>query len=532
MSCRIVAFSLALVATAFGQVAAGGDLSTIEGSVVNLAQNVPIANATVLLTPADPRQALTVNSSADGHFVFRDVASGKYRLSANRRGFVDDGREASLLTLQAGQSLQAFVIRLTPLAALAGRVFDDSGEPVPGAVVEVLRPVYAHHKRMLIPVSSTSSNDLGEFRAHSLTPGRYLVRVQYRAPMEKFGYAPVFFPNAEAANTAQAVELPAGQTQQGINFLLRRVPVFSIAGRLTGPAAGKVTSVWFQAGFSSTNQESTSNGKEAAQVHDGSFEITGVRPGRHLLSAEEFGSSGGPKSSGRVVVDVSDRNVESVQLSLLPVQELTGRVVMDAPSKRSPESFSSGKGLPLVVHLIPREFSDLGSLPGGPVERSGEFKVTGASAQAFDVELVNLAPDLFLKTVRRGTSDVDDRGVDLSQGAAGGITLVLSDTGGTVDGTVQTETAAPASAIVIAVPSSGQNINWKESVSDQQGHFTLQGIAPGDYRLYAFGYTEMGAPEDPDLLKRLEGSSQKIRIDAHDRKVVSIRVITASALLE
>ena len=100
------------------------------------------------------------------------------------------------------------------------------------------------------------------------------------------------------------------------------------------------------------------------------------------------------------------------------------------------------------------------------------------------------------------------------------------------DGTVQTETAAPASAIVIAVPSSGQNINWKESVSDQQGHFTLQGIAPGDYRLYAFGYTEMGAPEDPDLLKRLEGSSQKIRIDAHDRKVVSIRVITASALLE
>ena len=77
MSCRIVAFSLALVATAFGQVAAGGDLFTIEGSVVNLAQNVPIANATVLLTPADPHQALTVNSSADGHFVFRDVGVGK-----------------------------------------------------------------------------------------------------------------------------------------------------------------------------------------------------------------------------------------------------------------------------------------------------------------------------------------------------------------------------------------------------------------------------------------------------------------------
>ena len=144
-----------------------------------------------------------------------------------------------------------------------------------------------------------------------------------------------------------------------------------------------------------------------------------MRPGRHLLTAEEFGSTGGAKTSARVAVDVSDRNVEGVVLAPVAFPELKGRVAIEAPSKRSVENFSSRKGVALVVNLIPRESADLGALPRGPVNESGEFKVTVGSAQVFDVELVSLAPDLFLKTIRIGTADITGNSVDLSQGVAG-----------------------------------------------------------------------------------------------------------------
>src|SRR5579864_2154898 len=107
MRLSILAISIALSA-AFGQAAnSAGALGSIEGAIVNGAGNLPLANAAVVLTAADGRNTLSVMTSPDGRFVFRNVEAGNYRLSATRRGFVDDGRGAFRLPVQAGESVKA-----------------------------------------------------------------------------------------------------------------------------------------------------------------------------------------------------------------------------------------------------------------------------------------------------------------------------------------------------------------------------------------------------------------------------------------
>jgi hypothetical protein len=524
MPIRILLTFLTLVSVALGQSAARP--GTIEGAILSLVKGAPLPDANVVLTPVDHGNALSMTTAQDGRFAFRNVEAGKYRLSATRRGFVEDGRETAI-TLQSGQELKDLVIQLAPFAAVAGRVFDDFGEPLVGAAVQILQPVYLNHRRSLVPVSFTSTNDLGEFRAHSLVAGRYLVKAEFRESNRTSGYAPVFYPNATTASSAMFVALVPGETQQGINFQLRRTQTFTIRGRVAGAAATGVRTVWLQA---TANGEWIPDGREVVPVRDGAFEIFSVRPGHYVVTIEEFGPTGGAKAAARADVDVADRDIDNLELTPRIMPELTGRVVLEYPAKRDPVSFSSRKGSPVVVRLVPREDPDPTNLPRGPVGESGVFKATGGAARVYDVEMLNLAPDLFLKAIHVGTTDVTGKGIDRTQGTVDEVTLVLSDAGGSIEGTVNGDSAPVVSAVVIAVSQTGLDMNRKEAVSDEHGHFVLKGIAPGEYRIFAFEGSGPGAPEDPDVLKQLEGFSIRVSVEERSCKLVSLRAIPARAI--
>jgi Carboxypeptidase regulatory-like domain len=529
MPARVLLALFTLVSAAFGQTGAGaGPPGVVEGSVVNLVQGAPLSNAHVLLTAADsPQKTLSVTTSPDGRFTFRDVSPGTYRLSASRRGFVDDGHEASSVTLQHGQELKGIVMQLAPFATIAGRVLDDSGEPLTGATIEILQPVYLNHQRAFVPVSLASTNDLGEFRAHTLVPGGYLVRTDFRDSNRKLGYTPTYYPNGRAANSATYLTVAPGQTLDGIQFQLRRVPLFAIRGRIGGATGSGMRTVWIQA---TANGEWIPNGKEVVPVHEGAFEICGVRPGRYVIAVDEFGATGGATASARLEVEVVDHDVEGMELNPAAMPELNGRVVMESSAKRDPKTYATQKGSPIVINLVPRVDPEQTNPPRGPVDASGAFQLTGGSAQVYDVEMLNLAPDLYLKAVRFGQADVTVSGVDRTLGAGAELTLVLSDAGGSVEGTV-TGAAGPAtSAVVVAVRQNGGVLNRKETRIDARGQFLLEGIAPGEYRIFAFERTRSGAPEDPDVLKQYESFSSKVTVAERSKSSLAIQAIPAGSI--
>jgi hypothetical protein len=64
-------------------------------------------------------------------------------------------------------------------------------------------------------------------------------------------------------------------------------------------------------------------------------------------------------------------------------------------------------------------------------------------------------------------------------------------------------------------------------VADKDGQFSLSGIPPGNYQLFAWEAIEPFAYFDPDFLKKSETQAKPIRIEEGARDTVQLRIIPA-----
>ena len=70
-----------------------------------------------------------------------------------------------------------------------------------------------------------------------------------------------------------------------------------------------------------------------------------------------------------------------------------------------------------------------------------------------------------------------------------------------------------------------RTILYKTPAVDETGRFSMNGIVPGEYKLFAFEELE-GAPYfDPDFIQRSEPRGEGVRIEEGSNPSVTIRVI-------
>jgi len=166
----------------------------VEGRVVSAASGEPLKKAFVTLvrtasSAGHPRPPSTTTDE-NGHFLLNDVVPGNYSLAADRNGYVrleyaSGGVNLSyfgtgtILSLVPGQHVKDVLFRLVPAAVITGRVVDEDNEPLLGATVQALRYGYVRGQRQLVPAGEEQTNDLGEYRIHSMAPGRYYVSAVY-----------------------------------------------------------------------------------------------------------------------------------------------------------------------------------------------------------------------------------------------------------------------------------------------------------------------------------------------------------------
>src|SRR5262249_38804285 len=124
--------------------------ASIQGVVVRagaaaLGARAELADALVELKPGNAK----VMTRADGTFTFRNLAPGQYQLSFTREGFIpqeDRGRGLTLsgltLTVVGAVALKDIVLPMIPAPAIAGRVVDPHGEPVPAGLVRAYLRVF------------------------------------------------------------------------------------------------------------------------------------------------------------------------------------------------------------------------------------------------------------------------------------------------------------------------------------------------------------------------------------------------------
>lgn len=117
----------------------------------------------------------------------------------------------------------------------------------------------------------------------------------------------------------------------------------------------------------------------------------------------------------------------------------------------------------------------------------------------------------------------------LLQAAPPDAALTLRE-GGRVDGVVRNAKDEPvADSMVALIPSQNRRGNlllFKSISSDQDGRFSIRGVAPGEYTLLAWEDVEANATRNEDFLKEFE--TRGVRITVRERitsNIPNVRVI-------
>jgi hypothetical protein len=461
-----------------------------------------------------PPAPASASSNSEGKFVFTNLAPGTYQATAQRDNFqYIMPREYVPLTLNAGDRKSGVVVQLAPLGAISGHVQNEEGDALPNVQVSVMVYQYMSGGRQLVARNGGSTNDLGEYRLFGLPSGKYFLRAATNMGRQTTGvdetYVPLYYPGVSDPSGAAAAELAVGQDMRGIDFTLRRVHGVSVRGHAAKPAGAPMVSVSLSAAGTMGNG-AIGNGMSDPE---GKFELRGVPPGAYTVTART--SVANKMYVANRTLQVGGGDIDGIELILAPPVDVSGVVRIEGDTTVKVSQLQ-------VLLRGPRQTSQ------GRVSDDGTFEIRSLEPEVYRVNAAGAG--LYLKSVRCGTTDVTESGIDLTGGAGCDLAITLSANGGQIDGQVQDENGnvAPGAMVTLVAQGTRREDLFKQAMSDAGGHFRITTVAPGSYRLYAWDQVDFNAVRyDPDYIKPFENQGQSVQISEGDKQTVTLKRIAA-----
>ena len=512
---------------------AQGDRCTVKGTVVNAKTNEPVKRAQVTLNRTGQAEAARWGAltNAAGQFELTNLDPGQYAIAASKEGFMVGARRLgdppSMLTLAAGQTVEGLVFHLPPAAVMAGRVVDEDGDPLAHVHIQALRYAYQDGRRQLVPQKFAETDDQGYYRIPGLTVGRYQVSAVYSdphladpdfsasAPAE--GYAPVYYPGVSDVSQATPFQLHEGEERRSVDFRLTPVRTVRVRGRVTPaplrPQEAVIVSLRNEGQPGAVGRQAVVSPSEK-----GVFELRGVTPGYYTLLAQAHME--GAQLRAHQILEVGSSNLDGVDLALRPGVDLKGRVRVENGAR--PDLRLGG----LTVRLIRDEASHLGGA-GLTTEADGSF--TFKNLPEGNYRMLLQPQGFYVKAATWGATDVLEKGLSIVGEAPAALDVVLSPNTGQVDGTVTDDDKPAIGATVVLVPLSKRFDLYQQGATDQYGHFTIRGVAPGSYQIYAWDSIDYGAWQDPDFLAVYRDQAKAVTVDEKSRVTQDLPLLHAPA---
>src|SRR5437867_336589 len=531
----------------------------VEGIVIRQGSGEALSGATVELAGRGVG-VYTASTGADGRFRFENVAPGTYRLRAARSGFgpADYGQRSPggpgvSLQLAAGQKMVSIQLAMAATGAIIGHVYDTDGEPVARAQVQALRSIYREGRRQLTIAQAVESNDRGEYRLHSLVPGQYYVAAKPDQPFVDSGipmfrvaragdheegrgpfvqsrtsddgaaveevYRAVYYPGSTDTQSAVLVAVGSGANVSGVDIPVGGglVRTRRIQGFATNATNGQPLTGASVLAIPRTLDPNVviPNGRVAA---DGSFDLSGVTPGSYIVFASIAGLTGG------VAVDVGDVDVQGLAITATQGFRISGRFVIAGGSRDQ-----AALRMADLRATIARDPDIVGMPSGGPTfspppSEDGSFVLEGVGVGDLRAGVRGLPKGAYVKSMRMGAVDVLDGGLHVFGASRDALEIVIGTDGGAIAGRVAGAAAEPlVNRTVVAVPDAALRHRadlFKSTSTDTAGRFRLEGLSPGEYKVFAWEIIEAGAWQDPDVLRDYENRGRTIRVgEASDQNV-------------
>jgi hypothetical protein len=444
-------------------------------------------------------------TDSNGAFAIRDVPPGRYTVRAERDGYFGAQNTVQSVDVQANQTVRVSM-SMVPGATVGGTIRDDAGDTVANATVQILSVIYTNGFPVLGAAVTTRTNHRGDYRLFWLPAGDYFVGAS-REVYSKQG-ARTFYPGTADLTAATPISLKTGENRDRVDFLLKDTRMVTVSGEVTSSApptpaaaipagaqplqqaliARELSSAMLGLLSRSTTVPDTSdnpvvatvslNGNRAAfefSAPPGSYDLAGVLP------------TGG--AFGKIPLDIGDRDVRGVSLNIEPPIQIKGTLTVNG---------ALPAGLDLArLRVTPqpdnRLMSELfGFIGTGRSTTAPDGALTFAVPAGTRVKLT-LAPltqGLYLADVLQNGTSVFDSGFDARADAAP-VQVVVNTDGGTVRGSIQDPAGKPLpNGIVALVPAEARRQNralYRSVVTDANGRFTIVSVAPGQYKLFAWG---------------------------------------------
>jgi hypothetical protein len=524
----IVPLVALLFISAFAQETRPKRESLISGRVV-ADDGQPMGNAQVMAFGVGKSiitNALqTTNCDVDGNFKVTGLSSGVYSIVALAPGYVsvqDQSRK-----YRVGESV---IIRMVRGGVITGRVTDEFSEPIVGVRVWADRVRDSEGKpdtnvsAMNEMNSSRITDDRGVYRIYGLEAGAYVVGVNVASPIfvgleQASRELPTYHPSSPRG-AAVEINLRGAEEMSGVDIRARGGRGRSISGTVSGETQGEglINSVVIRlVGGADKHLAGT-----ATLVGARNFSLRGVEDGEYELSAVRFNESMDFSLSTprRVVVRGADLN--GVELKLLKLGSVSGRVVIEAPKAecktadqfkveealielkrddKTPSVFPSG--------LFPTEAGV--SLGIATPDKGGGFTAKNLEAGRYRINTDLPDETWYIRAITQVATpkpprplDISRDGVTLKQGERlSGIEMVIAQGAASLSGRVVLSSEGaqlPKRLRVHLIPAettaADDLLRYAEAPVRGDGSFEFNHIAPGKYLLIARQVSEKDANDD------------------------------------
>jgi hypothetical protein len=252
----------------------------------------------------------------------------------------------------------------------------------------------------------------------------------------------------------------------------------------------------------------------------GEFRFDRVGPGSYDIIANNFVE--GRLYYARVPIEIGSAPPDPLVVMLAPAMTLTGTITQEGDSNVPLER---GR-----VSLSPMENYFGGPQPNSPIQKDGTFSLTGVVPGRW---LLTSGGPGYIKSVSMNNRESASPVLDISEGAAGPLKVVLSSVMAQVDGTVSG--IPPDSGQVFgflwrvqdgpSLGTSGQTFGV-----DPQGKFTHNYLQPGKYVVCAVGVEPWTLMQNPAIMDALKSRCEPVELSPAGRTSVQVRFIPTKDL--
>jgi protocatechuate 3,4-dioxygenase beta subunit len=503
-----------------------GAMGSIEGTVTDAVSGVPLPAITVTLV--GPEILSPVKTDEQGHYVARGLGAGQYLvLGTNAPGYAAG---SARVRLALAQELKGVDLKLDREAVITGRILDLDGKPVGGARVSVRGQGYREGRAVLTGSQSATANERGEFRLDGLSAGKYYfeadvkpLAVRKRQPGEPatedkppaIADVRTYYGNSPSLEGAVLLAVAAGQQLEGFNLTLLRERTMCIGSAVEDADApngrvGVIVSELMPMSQSRVAGDSVGSGEE--------FEICGLPAGSYRLWS--FTTKARPRYAGQTFT-LGSRPVKLPRLTVSGYVAVKGRVtVADANAEDPAPRVRVRLGLKDRAAIAGEELAAVFDSTGG-------FVIPGTLNDEYWLEVTGLPSGYY---VRAATQNRREAWREAVRAGAGEVAIVLGSDGPALNGQVLGKDGRPvanatvilAAAPLAAAPGPGQIFT---TVTDQNGQYALQNMAPGAYRAMVFGNVPVEEAGAPEFLRAHVPEGVAVTLGPRERKMQTLSVL-------